>query len=50
MEALKIVGKILVFTYNSYALKTNLAFNLVRFLPSKQKGSNNNLDNKIKLR
>ena len=33
MEALKIVGKILVFSYNSYALKSTLAHNLVRFVP-----------------
>ena len=33
MEALKIIGKILVFSYNAYALKSTLALNLVRFVP-----------------
>ena len=34
MEALKIIGYTLVFSYNSYALKSTLALNLVRFVPS----------------
>ena len=33
MEALKIIIYSLVFSYNSYRLKYNLAFNLVRFVP-----------------
>ena len=33
MEALKIIGEILVFSYNAYALKSTLALNLVRFVP-----------------
>ena len=34
LEALKIIGSILVFSYNSYALRSTLALNLVRFVPS----------------
>ena len=34
MEALKIIGKLFVFSYNAYALKSTLAQNLVRFVPS----------------
>ena len=34
MEALKIIGSTLVFSYNAYALKTTLAQNMVRFVPS----------------
>ena len=37
MGALNIIGFLLVFTYNSYALKASLAFNLVRFVPSEPK-------------
>ena len=37
MEALRIVGQILVFAYNSYALKSTLAENLVRFVPKSSK-------------
>ena len=39
-EALTVIGYIFVFSYNSYALKTTLAQNLVRFVPSKSKNSN----------
>ena len=39
MEALKIIGKALVFSYNAYVLKSTLAQNLVRFVPSKSKKS-----------
>ena len=39
MEALKIIGKALIFTYNAYALKSTLAQNLVRFVPSQSKKS-----------
>ena len=34
MEALKIIGQALIFYYNTYALKSTLALNLVRFVPS----------------
>ena len=34
MEALKIIGQVIVFSYNAYALKTTLAQNIVRFVPS----------------
>ena len=37
MEALKIICNLLVYSYNSYALKTTLAINLVRFVPSKSR-------------
>ena len=33
MEALKIISSILVLSYNSYALKSTLATNLVRYVP-----------------
>ena len=39
MEALKIIGKALVFLFNTYALKSILAENLVRFVPSQPKNS-----------
>ena len=37
MEALKIICKLIVYSYNAYALKSALALNLVRFVPSKSR-------------
>ena len=42
MEALKIVGYFCCFSYNAYVLDTTLANNLVRFVPSKFKKSEQN--------
>ena len=35
LEALKVIGTLLISSYNSHALKSILALNLVRFVPSK---------------
>ena len=48
LEALKIIGYILVIPYNAYALKSTLAKNLVRFVPSQSKNSNSSAKNKLK--
>ena len=48
MEALKIIGYALVFSYNSYALKSTLAQNLVRFVPSQVKDFDTSSENKLK--
>ena len=39
MEAIRAIAYILAFSYNSYALKSTLAFNLVRYVPSLSKNS-----------
>ena len=39
-KALEIIGGLLVSTYSSYALKSTLALNLVRFVPSESINSN----------
>ena len=48
MEALKIIGKALVFSFNAYALKSNLVQNLVRFVPSQAKNSDSSAKSKLK--
>ena len=50
MEALKIIGYALVSSFNAYALKSTLAQNLVRFVPSKPKNSDLNAENKLRYR
>ena len=50
MEALKIIGYVLVSSYNAYALKSILAQNLVRFVPSEPKNSDTSAENKLKYR
>ena len=47
MEALKIVSGVLMFSYNTYALQTTLALNLVRFVPKQFKTSGKNAKNKL---
>ena len=42
MRALRVIGQILIFSYNAYALKTTLAQNLVRFVPSQHLNSDKN--------
>ena len=39
MEALKIIGKILIFSYNAHAFNSTLAHNLFRFVPKKENKS-----------
>ena len=50
MEALKIIGYVLVSSFNAYALKTTLAQNIVRFVPSQPKNSDTSAENKLKYR
>ena len=47
MEALKIIGYTFVFSYNTYVLKSTLAQNLVRFVPSQPKNYDMSPENKL---
>ena len=50
MEALKIIGYIIVFPYNAYALKSTLVQDLVRFVPSRPRSFNKSAINKLEYR
>ena len=50
MEGLKMIGYAVAFSYNTYALKSTLAQNLVRLVPSQPKNSYSSAENKVKQR
>ena len=48
MEALSIIGFALVSSFDSYALMKTLAQNLVRFVPSQPRNTEESAENKLK--
>ena len=48
IKALRIIGQVLVFSYQTYALKATLAENLVRLVPMKSKNGVWGKEDKLK--